>query len=332
MGFLYHGWKLSVNWVWPGGGTLKEPSYLKLYREKSLKVRIEKAYNILKNCTLCPRQCKINRLEGEKGICKTGLLPIISSYNAHFGEETPLVGRTGSGTIFMTHCNLLCLFCQNYDISHVGEGKEVSIELFAKMMLALQEMGCHNINFVTPTHVIPQILDALLLAIEGGLNVPLVYNSGGYDYGDTLRLLEGIIDIYMPDFKFTDPEVAHHLCKARDYPDVAKAALREMHRQVGDLVLCKNGIAQRGLLVRHLVMPEGKAGTEEALRFISEEISSNTYVNIMDQYRPCGMANQNRSINRTINQEEYEEAIKLAREMGLTRLDRRERIRILRPF
>ncbi len=314
------------------GGTLKEPSYLKLYREKALKVRIEKAYNILKNCTLCPRQCKINRMEGEKGICKTGLLPIISSYNAHFGEETPLVGRNGSGTIFMTHCNLLCLFCQNYDISHVGEGKEVSIELFAKMMLALQEMGCHNINFVTPTHVIPQILDALLLAIKGGLNVPLVYNSGGYDSVDTLRLLEGIIDIYMPDFKFTDPEVAHTLCKARDYPDVAKAALREMHRQVGDLVLCKNEIAQRGLLVRHLVMPEGKAGTEEALRFISEEISSNTYVNIMDQYRPCGMANKNRSINRTINQEEYEEAIKLAREMGLTRLDRRERIRILRPF
>jgi len=314
------------------GETLKEPSYLKLNQEKALKARIDKAYNILKNCTLCPRECKINRLEGEKGICKTGLLPIISSYNAHFGEETPLVGRNGSGTIFMTHCNLLCLFCQNYDISHVGEGKEVSIELFARMMLALQEMGCHNINFVTPTHVIPQILDALLLAIEGGLNVPLVYNSGGYDSGDTLRLLEGIIDIYMPDFKFTDPEVAHTLCKARDYPDVAKAALREMHTQVGDLVLFRNGIAQRGLLVRHLVMPEGKAGTEEALRFISEEISSDTYINIMDQYRPCGMANQNPSINRTINQEEYEEAIKLAREMGLTRLDRRERIRILRPF
>ena len=314
------------------GEALKEPSYLKLYKERALKDRIEIAYNILRECTLCPRQCKLNRLEGEKGVCKTGILPIISSYNAHFGEELPLVGRNGSGTIFMTHCNLLCLFCQNYDISHLGEGKEVSIELFAKMMLELQEMGCHNINFVTPTHVIPQILDALLLAIEGGLNIPLVYNSGGYDSVDTLMLLEGIIDIYMPDFKLTDPEVAHTLCKARNYPEVAKAALREMHRQVGDLDLCEKGVAQRGLLVRHLVMPDGMAGTEEAMRFIAEEISSKTYVNIMDQYRPCGAAHQSPSLNRTINQEEYAEAIDVTKKMGITRLDRREKIRVLRFF
>jgi putative pyruvate formate lyase activating enzyme len=316
----------------PRGETLAESSYLKLYQKEALKDRLKAAYDIIQECTLCPRLCRVNRLEGVKGVCKTGLLPIISSYNAHFGEERPLVGKNGSGTIFMTHCNLLCRFCQNYDISHLGEGREVSIEVFANMMLELQAMGCHNINFVTPSHVIPQMLDALILAIEGGLKVPLVYNSGGYDSIETLRLLEGVVDIYMPDFKFTDPEVANSLCQARDYPEVVKAALVEMHRQVGDLVLCENKIAQRGLLVRHLVMPEGMAGTEEAMRFLAEEISSSTYVNIMDQYRPCGTAHENPSLNRSINQEEYAEAINAAKKMGLTRLDRRERIRVLRYF
>jgi putative pyruvate formate lyase activating enzyme len=311
---------------------LEWPSYLKLYRENVLKERIDKAYRILEKCTLCPRQCKVNRLEGEKGICKTGILPVISSYNAHFGEESPLVGRHGSGTIFITHCNLLCLFCQNYEISHLGEGREVSIEAFARMMINLQEIGCHNINFVTPTHVVPQILDALLVAIEMGLKIPLVYNSSGYDAVETLKLLDGVFDIYMPDFKFTDPEVAKKMCKAEDYPERAKEAIKEMHRQVGDLIIDENGIARRGLLVRHLVMPEGLAGTANAMRFIAQEISKNTYVNIMNQYRPCGEAHKISSINRTLKMEEYTEAIRLTKEAGLSRLDKRERIRILRLF
>lgn len=308
------------------------PSYLKLYREKLLKERIDRAYEIIEECTLCPRKCKVNRIKGEKGVCRTGILPVISSYNAHFGEESPLVGRHGSGTIFITHCNLLCLFCQNYEISHLGEGREVSIDVFARMMMTLQEMGCHNINFVTPTHVVPQILDALLIAIDMGLRVPLVYNSSGYDEVETLRLLEGVFDIYMPDFKFTDPQVARTMCNAMDYPQKAKEAIKEMHRQVGDLILDENGIAMKGLIIRHLVMPEGKAGTSEAMRFIAEEISCNTYVNVMDQYRPCGEANKYPSINRTLRPEEYEEAIRIAKDAGLKRLDKRERIRILRFF
>jgi len=301
------------------------PSYIETHHNGKLAERVKEAYRILESCHLCPRECKVNRLENEKGICRTGRSAMVSSFNPHFGEEDPLVGTNGSGTIFMTNCNLLCVFCQNWEISHLGEGSEVRSKDLADMMLHLQRQGCHNINFVTPTHVVPQILDALPYAIEGGLNVPLVYNTGGYDAVESLKLLEGIFDIYMPDFKFWDPEMARKYLKASDYPERAREALKEMHRQVGDLILDEKGIALRGIILRHLVMPGGVAGTREIMRFIAREISPNTYVNIMDQYRPCGNAYKYPPLDRGITHDEYEEALKAAREEGITRLDRRER-------
>lgn len=298
-----------------------QPSYIKLYKSGELKKRVEKTVNLLKQCQICPRRCKVNRLENEKGICKVGRLPMVSSYNPHFGEESPLVGTQGSGTIFLTSCNLGCIFCQNYDISHLGEGYEIPIERFAKMMIELQNIGCHNINFVTPTHVVPQILEALPIAIEMGLKIPLVYNTGGYDIIETLMTIEGIFDIYMPDFKFTDSDIANRFCKARDYPEVAMKAIKEMHRQVGDLIMNNHGIAERGLIVRHLIMPNELAGTRKVMHFLANEISKNTYVNIMDQYHPCGLAHKYPEINRRITTEEFSNAINVAREEGLTRLD-----------
>ncbi len=256
---------------------------------------------------------------------------MVSSFNPHFGEEDPLVGTGGSGTIFMTNCNLLCVFCQNWEISHQGEGSEVSSKNLAGMMLQLQRLGCHNINFVSPTHVVPQILDALAYAVEDGLNVPLIYNTGGYDSVETLKLLEGIFDIYMPDFKFRDTEMARRYLKAQDYPERAGDAIREMHRQVGDLTLDDKGIAQRGVLLRHLVMPGGVADTREIMRFVANEISANTYVNIMDQYHPCGNAAKYPPLDRRITHDEYEEALRAARDEGIGRFDRRERrMRIIR--
>lgn len=301
-----------------------EPLYVKTYKSGLLEEKIEKAYKILKNCTLCPRECKVNRLEGEKGICRTGRLPIISSYFPHFGEEDPLVGTNGSGTIFISYCNLLCMYCQNYEISHLGEGKETPIEKFAKMMISLQIMGCHNINIVTPTHIVPQLLEALKIAIESGLRIPLVYNTSGYEKVETLRILEGVVDIYMPDFKYWDKEVAKRYSKAPDYPEVAREALKEMYRQVGDLKINNRGIAEQGLLVRHLVLPHGLAGTRNVMEFIANEISPNTYVNIMAQYRPCGKAHEDDYLNRRITSEEYQKAVQDALDVGLKRLDRRE--------
>ena len=300
------------------------PSYIEAHRTGKLADSIGKAYKILENCRLCPRKCGINRLKDEKGICRTGRLAMVSSCNPHFGEEDPLVGTSGSGTIFVTNCNLLCVFCQNYEISHLGAGSEAHSETLAAMMLDLQRLGCHNINFVTPTHVVPQILDALPYAIEGGLNVPLIYNTGAYDTVETLRLLEGIFDIYMPDFKFWDPELSRKYMNAPDYPERAREAIREMHRQVADLTLDENGSALRGVLLRHLIMPGGAAGTREIMRFIAREISTNTYVNIMDQYRPCGRADKYRPLDSGITRDEYEEALRAAREEGITRLDKRE--------
>ncbi len=298
-----------------------QPACINLYKTGKLLERIEKAQNLLKECQICPRRCKVNRLENKVGVCKGGRLPKVSSYNPHFGEESPLVGMHGSGTIFITSCNLGCVFCQNYEISHQGEGFEVSSERFAQMMIELQNMGCHNINFVTPTHVVPQILEALLIAVREGLKIPLVYNTGGYDLVETLELLEGVFDIYMPDFKFSDSEVAARLCKARDYPQVVMKAIKEMHRQVGDLVVDERGIAERGIIVRHLIMPNGLAGTRKVMQFLAQEISSNTYVNIMDQYRPCGLAHTYSEINRRISREEFENALQMAREEGIHRLD-----------
>ncbi len=300
-------------------------AYVEAYRTERLRQKVEKALRWLKKCSLCPRLCRVNRLDDEKGVCRTGRYAVISSYGPHFGEEDPLVGRSGSGTIFFSHCNLLCLFCQNYDISHEGHGVAASPEQLAGVMVELQNRGCHNINFVTPTHVVPQILEALPLAVEHGLTVPLVYNCGGYERVPTLKLLEGIVDIYMPDFKFWDPQVADALCGAPDYPQRAREALVEMHRQVGDLTLDASGIAQRGLLVRHLVMPENLAGTEEVCAFIARRVSPNTYINIMNQYRPCGRAMDVPALGRRITAEEYEEAVAAARRAGLSRLDRRTR-------
>jgi putative pyruvate formate lyase activating enzyme len=296
-----------------------QPCYINLYKTGKLNERIEKAQKLLEDCQICPRRCKVNRLENKLGVCKVGRLPKVSSYNPHFGEEPPLVGMHGSGTIFITSCNLGCVFCQNYDISHLGEGYEISVERFARMMVELQDIGCHNINFVTPTHVVPQILEALPIAIRDGLKIPLVYNSGGYDLVDTLQLLEGVFDIYMPDFKFSDDNTAAKLCKAKDYPQIAMDAIREMHRQVGNLLLDERGIAVRGLIVRHLVMPNELAGTRKVMHSLAKNISTNTYVNIMDQYHPCGIAHKYPEINRRISVEEFENAVQIAREEGLYR-------------
>ena len=285
---------------------------------------------MLSPCRVCPRNCKVDRLSDEKGVCQTGSKALVSSYAPHFGEESPLVGSGGSGTIFLTHCNLLCLFCQNFEISHLGEGLETEAGQLASMMISLQRQGCHNINFVTPSHVVPQILSALPIAIEKGLTVPLVYNSSGYDSPETLKLLEGIVDIYMPDFKFWNRESAKRYANAPDYPEVARDAVLEMHRQVGDLVLDDDGVAVKGLLVRHLVMPGGLNETGEIMGFLARKVSRDTYVNVMDQYRPCGKAYQCPPIDRRLNKDEYQEAIELARDAGLRRLDERDWVKILK--
>jgi putative pyruvate formate lyase activating enzyme len=302
-----------------------EPAYIETANKGLLENKIAKAYDALSSCTLCPRKCEVDRLSGETGICLTREKSYVSSYNPHFGEEEPLVGTHGSGTIFFTHCNLLCLFCQNYDISHEGHGEEITDEQLASIMLFLQNSGCHNINFVTPSHVVPQILSAVEIAVKAGLSVPLVYNSGGYDRVETLKLLEGVFDIYMPDFKFWDPEVAEATCNAKDYPEVACKALLEMHRQVGDLVTDASGIARRGLLIRHLVLPQDLAGTRQVMRFIARKVSTNSYVNIMPQYRPCGRAAEIEGLSVHLSQRDYKAALIAAKEEGVERLDGRRR-------
>lgn len=311
---------------------MTRPGYLRLYEQGDLATRITTALERLSPCQVCPRLCQVDRLNNEKGVCRTGVKAVVSSYGPHFGEESPLVGSGGSGTIFLTHCNLLCVFCQNYDISHLGEGIETDAGQLAAMMISLQRQGCHNINFVTPSHVVPQILAALPAAIAKGLSVPLVYNSSGYDSIDTLKLLEGIFDIYMPDFKFWTRESGKRYAKAPDYADKARKAILEMHRQVGDLVINAEGLAVRGLLVRHLVMPGGLAETRDILHFLAREISIDTYVNVMDQYRPCGKADQYPPIDRPLSHDEFREALDMARESGLHRLDEKDWLRILRKL
>jgi putative pyruvate formate lyase activating enzyme len=279
---------------------------------------------MLRDCVVCPRKCRVNRVEDELGFCRIGLLPMVSSYGPHFGEEPPLVGRSGSGTIFFTGCNMRCVFCQNFEISQCGVGYVVSCEDLAEMMLRLQNRGCHNINFVSPSHVVPQILRAVTIAADHGLNVPLVYNSGGYDSVDTLRLLDGVIDIYMPDAKYGRDEVALELSGVRDYTTHMQAALIEMHRQVGDLVI-RDGLAVRGMIIRHLVLPENLANSEIVMKFIAEKISRNSYVNIMAQYRPAwkvvtegGKSPVLAALQRPITAQEYEYAIRCARENGIS--------------
>lgn len=300
---------------------MREPSYLKLYREGTLQDRIDQTVALMESCALCPRECHVDRLSGELGFCRTGEKANVASLHAHFGEEAPLVGNSGSGTIFFRSCNLLCSFCQNYDISHDPEGGETAPKELAVMMLSLQRRGCHNINFVTPTHVVPQILQGLSIAIEHGLHVPLVYNTGGYDKVETLKILDGIFDIYMPDFKFWDAKWAEKFCKAPDYRKIAVTAIKEMHRQVGDLVVDESGIAVKGLLVRHLIMPSDVAGTREIMVFLADKISKDTYVNVMDQYHPCGKAFGEPAINRRITRNEYVMALRWAKDAGLHRLD-----------
>jgi putative pyruvate formate lyase activating enzyme len=296
------------------------PSYIELYNNGRLFQCADELYEVLKSCTLCPHGCRVDRTDGQKGKCRSGILPVISSFNSHFGEEAPLVGRHGSGTVFFTNCNLACIFCQNYDISHLGRGGEISFDELADMMLHLQKLGCHNINFVTPTHMNYAIVKALLIAVPRGLRVPLVYNSGGYDAVDILKLLEGIYDIYMPDLKYMDPETAGRLSGAPDYPVQAMRAVTEMHRQVGDLILDCNGVARRGLLVRHLVLPNNIAASDRVINFIAN-LSRDTYINIMDQYRPEYRANECFDLKRRVTLQEYDNAIEHALHCGLTRID-----------
>ena len=305
---------------------MKYPSYLAL-SEKELKERKEKAYEILKSCILCPRECRVNRLEGKRGFCRVGKKPIVSSFAPHFGEERCLVGRFGSGTIFFTFCNLSCVYCQNYEISQLGEGREIEVSQLAWMMISLQKMGCHNINLVTPTHQVPQIIEALILARKAGLKIPIVYNTNAYEKVETLKLLEGIVDIYMPDFKYSDNKKAEKYSSAPNYFEIAKLAIKEMHRQVGDLKIKEKadkdpknlppGVAVRGLLVRHLVLPNDLSGTEKIIDFLAKEISPNTAINIMDQYRPCFLAFNYPELSRRISPEEYKKAYLLAKKAGL---------------
>jgi putative pyruvate formate lyase activating enzyme len=306
-----------------------EPAYLKTFQEGNLTTRIEEALKRMEACDLCPRDCGVNRMKGETGFCKTGRRAKVASYTAHFGEEAPLVGRHGSGTIFISSCNLLCDFCQNYEISHQKEGREVEPQQMAEMMVYLAERGCHNINFVTPSHVVPQILEALASAVQTGLRVPLVYNTGGYDKPETLKMLDGIFDIYMPDFKFWEEKWSDRYCGASDYRDVVITAVKEMHRQVGDLLMDEQGVAVRGLLVRHLVMPGDVSGTERITDFLAKEISANTYVNVMDQYRPCGQAHNDAFVNRRLRSEEFRRAMDAAIRAGLKRIDPRDRVRLI---
>jgi len=296
-------------------------AYLELYDSGKLAERVEAAKALLHNCQVCPQHCGVNRLAGEMGKCRTGRLAAVSSYGPHFGEEAPLVGKHGSGTIFFINCNLKCLFCQNYNISQLGDGDEVSKEELAEMMLALQNRGCHNINFVSPTHVVPQILEALEIAINLGLMLPLVYNSGGYDSIETLEILDGIVDIYMPDMKYSDEKTAEEMSGVKNYPYINRAAIREMHRQVGDLRTDEDGIAIRGLLIRHLVLPHSLSGTKETMKFITEEISQNSYVNVMAQYHPSYKAFQIPQLARPPFKQEIIEAVEFARQAGLNRLD-----------
>lgn len=278
---------------------------------------IAEFYRLLNPCQLCPRECKVNRLKGETGNCKAGLRPKVSSYHQHFGEEFCLVGRFGSGTIFFARCNLHCIYCQNYDISQLGLGREISIEMLAQMMLDLQELGCHNINFVTPTPWVPQIIEALAKAQKNGLHLPIVYNCGGYESIKTLKLLEGIVDIYMPDIKYGNNENGEKYSMVPDYWDVVNQVLKEMHRQVGDLII-EDGIATKGLIIRHLVLPNNLADSKSVFEFIACEISKNSFINVMDQYYPSYRANEYPELNRRISPEEYRNTLRMLEQFGLS--------------
>ena len=303
-----------------------EPAYMELFHNGELYRRSRQALRSLANCKVCPRDCEVNRLNNEHSVCKTGRKARVGSYAPHYGEEDCLRGTNGSGTIFFSLCNLKCVFCQNYDISQDGDGVEVSPEDLAGMMLDLQNRGCHNINFVTPEHVVPQILEALPLAVQMGLRLPLVYNTGAYDSMESMQMMEGIVDIYMPDYKYWSNERSQKYLKAKDYPETARTVIKEMHRQVGDLVLDENGLAKRGVLLRHLVMPEGLEDAENIMKYLSKEISADTYLNIMAQYFPAGKVNEIKyqEINRRPHSQELATVEQIARQYGLYRFDQRD--------
>jgi putative pyruvate formate lyase activating enzyme len=300
------------------------PIYTNLLHSGELSVRVEESGSLLSHCMICPRKCGVDRRLDERGYCGGGLFPAVSSFGPHFGEEPPLVGIYGSGTIFFTGCNMRCLFCQNYEISQVRQGKEVTTEQLARMMLDLQDRRCHNVNLVSPSHFVPQIIEAVSIAASNGLCIPLVYNTGTYDSVETLRLLDGVVDIYMPDAKYGNTEAARILSDAPDYPSVMQEAIIEMQRQVGDLVI-RRGIAERGLIIRHLVLPGDLADSDPVMKFIGERVSTEAYVNIMDQYRPCGrIVNEPGNfyhdlLMRRITGEEYRYAVGCARKYGLHR-------------
>jgi putative pyruvate formate lyase activating enzyme len=295
------------------------PAYLRLLASGQFDERIAALSGMLSSCALCPRHCRVDRTSGETGFCGGGLEARVASYGPHFGEESPLVGRGGSGTILFSGCNLGCCFCQNYEISHFRDGREISTEGLAGIMLDLQDRGCHNVNLVTPTHFAPQIADAVRAAAGRGLHIPLVYNCGGYEGIEALTLLDGIVDIYMPDFKFRTGSASGRYLNAPDYPEVAGSALREMHRQVGDLVI-REGVALRGLLVRHLVMPGHLEDSAEVFRFLAENVSVDTFINVMSQYRPCYKSYDFPEIANRLTAEEHRRALALARQAGLTRI------------
>jgi len=299
-----------------------EPAYLRLDRKGELAERAQALWAIYKSCRLCPRQCGVNRLKGEKGICGATSRVKVSSAHPHFGEEKPLVGRHGSGTIFFSHCNLRCIFCQNWEIAHRGDGSYMSDDSLGRVMWDLQGIGCHNINFVTPTHVVPNIVQGLRAAIRLGLRAPLVYNCGGYEPVEILKLLDGIVDIYLPDFKYMDGAMSEKYSSgAKDYPEAAAAAHIEMHRQVGELIVDENGVALRGLMIRHLVLPHNVSGTDQFVKFVAQKLTRSTYVNIMAQYRPAHQASKYPQLSRRLTMGEYHQAVQWAREAGLTRLD-----------
>lgn len=298
-----------------------QPAFRELFQAGGLTERVEEIYQKLACCDLCPRNCQVDRIKGEIGSCGVGELAWVSSYGPHHGEEAPLRGRYGSGTIFFSGCNLSCVYCQNADISQKLSGRPVTSQQIASFMLELQYLGCHNINLVSPTHVVGQIAKAIVLAAEQGLSLPIVYNTGGYDALETLTLLDGLVDIYMPDMKYSQAEMGERYSGVPDYPAINQRALLEMHQQVGDLVLDTAGIAQKGLLVRHLILPEDLAGSTAILRFIAEEISTDTYLNIMDQYRPAYQARRYPELDRRITRGEFQAIIQEAEEWGFSRLD-----------
>jgi putative pyruvate formate lyase activating enzyme len=294
------------------------PAYFKTAKSGKLKKVASALFDSLKSCVLCPRLCSVNRLDNKTGFCKTKKLAKVYSFMAHHGEEPPISGNLGSGTIFFSHCNMGCVYCQNYEFSQLGKGKEYTTDQLAELMLNLQSLGCHNINLVTPTHVLPQILMSLELAVTQGLKVPLVYNTSGYELAETIKLLDGIVDIYLADMRYADSAISQRLSKAIDYPQCNQAAIKEMYRQVGQAEFLASGVMKKGLIIRHLVLPNHCSGTDKIMQFIAQEISEDTYISLMSQYLPYYQASGFSEINRRLKAQEYEEAKKILEKYNLS--------------